>query len=67
MESNGEAGSVNVSASVYEYIQHQYQCTYRGKIYAKNVGEIDMYFVENEIPKKVPSLISTETVNIVSS
>jgi len=23
-------------------------CTYRGKIFAKNIGEIDMYFVEQE-------------------
>ena len=67
MESNGEAGSVNVSASVYEYIQHEYQCTYRGKIYAKNVGEIDMYFVENKIPRETPSLISIETANVISS
>ena len=67
MESNGEAGSVNVSASIYECIQNQYQCTYRGKIYAKNVGEIDMYFVENELPEKIPSLISAETANIISS
>jgi len=60
MESNGEAGNVNVSASVYNYIKDQYQCTYRGKIYAKNIGEIDMYFVEHELTKQIPPYVSTE-------
>ena len=46
MESNGEAGKVNISSSTYELIGDQFNCHYRGKISAKNVGEIDMYFVE---------------------
>lgn len=46
MESNGEPGRVNISASTYELIKEQFPCSYRGKIYAKNVGEIDMYFVD---------------------
>ncbi|HSC54825.1 MAG TPA: adenylate/guanylate cyclase domain-containing protein [Phnomibacter sp.] len=45
LESNGEPGQVNISASTYELIKDVYPCTYRGKIYAKNIGEIDMYFV----------------------
>lgn len=49
MESNGEPGKVNVSAGTYELIKDKFACTYRGKIYAKNIGEIDMYFVDNEI------------------
>ncbi|PWT98230.1 MAG: adenylate/guanylate cyclase domain-containing protein [Bacteroidetes bacterium] len=49
MESNGEPGQVNVSAATYELIKDHFKCAYRGKIYAKNIGEIDMYFVENEI------------------
>ncbi len=49
MESNGEPGRVNISAATYEFIKHKYECTHRGKIMAKNVGEVDMYFVENEI------------------
>jgi class 3 adenylate cyclase len=69
MESNGEAGNVNVSASVYNYIKDQYQCTYRGKIYAKNIGEIDMYFVENELPKEIPGHVSAQEhpANVASS
>ncbi len=49
MESNGEPGRVNISEATYEMIKDKYTCTHRGKIFAKNIGEIDMYFVENEI------------------
>lgn len=47
MESSGEAGKVNVSETTYELIKHKFPCEYRGKIKAKNKGEIDMYFVKN--------------------
>jgi len=48
MESNGEPGKVNISSATYEIIKDYYECTYRGKISAKNIGEIDMYFIEHE-------------------
>jgi len=48
MESNGEPGQVNVSSDTYELIKDKYKCSYRGKVYAKNIGEIDMYFVNSE-------------------
>jgi adenylate cyclase len=69
MESNGEVGNVNVSASVFNHIKDQYECTYRGKIYAKNIGEIDMYFVENKLPERIPAYVSTEEYpsNVASS
>src|SRR5205085_9307174 len=60
MESNGEAGNVNISASLFDHIKDRYQCTYRGKIYAKNIGEIDMYFVEGEVSKTAHSYITTK-------
>ena len=47
MESAGEPGQVNISSSVYDIIKNHYDCQYRGKISAKNIGEIDMYFVLN--------------------
>ncbi len=53
MESNGEPGKVNISAATYALIKDEFECLYRGKISAKNIGEIDMYFVEHEIPAKV--------------
>lgn len=46
MESSGEAGKVNISTTTYEQVKNKFHCTYRGKISAKNNGEIDMYFVE---------------------
>ena len=49
MESNGEPGKVNISAATYELVKEKFACTYRGKIYAKNIGEIDMYFVDHEL------------------
>jgi class 3 adenylate cyclase len=46
MESSGEAGKVNISGSTYEVVKENFNCIHRGKIQAKNKGEIDMYFVE---------------------
>ncbi|MBK8847120.1 MAG: tetratricopeptide repeat protein [Bacteroidetes bacterium] len=46
MESSGEAGKVNISGSTYELVKDKFNCIHRGKIEAKNKGEIDMYFVE---------------------
>jgi len=54
MESNGEPGKVNISSSTYNLIKETYNCLHRGKISAKNIGEVDMYFVETTIKK--PSL-----------
>jgi class 3 adenylate cyclase len=56
MESNGEAGKVNISASTYQHIKGHYQCLYRGKISAKNIGEVDMYFIESKLEKPVARL-----------
>lgn len=47
MESSGEAGKVNISGSTYELVKDKFKCMHRGKIQAKNKGEIDMYFVES--------------------
>ncbi|MEO6069733.1 MAG: adenylate/guanylate cyclase domain-containing protein [Chitinophagaceae bacterium] len=49
MESNGMPGMVNISATTYEKVKNNYACDYRGKLYAKNVGDIDMYFISHEI------------------
>jgi class 3 adenylate cyclase/Tfp pilus assembly protein PilF len=48
MESSGIPGQVNISGTTYEYIKDHFHCNYRGKIQAKNKGEIDMYIVEHE-------------------
>jgi adenylate cyclase len=48
MESSGDVGKVNISAATYELVKDVFPCSHRGKISAKNVGEIDMYFVDAE-------------------
>jgi class 3 adenylate cyclase len=47
MESNCDSDKINISGSTYELIKDKVHCTYRGKIKAKNKGEIDMYFVDS--------------------
>ena len=49
IESSGEVGRVNVSASTYDLIQKDFECTYRGKVNAKGKGKIDMYFVTGKV------------------
>ena len=47
IEQAGEGGRINISGEAYEVLKNYVPCKYRGKIPAKNKGEIDMYFVEN--------------------
>ena len=49
MESSSEAGKINISGATYQLVKDHFKCTYRGKIKAKNKGEVDMYFVEGRI------------------
>ncbi|GAB3528009.1 hypothetical protein GCM10027443_05240 [Pontibacter brevis] len=51
MESSCQEGKVNISGATYELVKDDFVCTYRGKVDAKNKGEIDMYFVEAIVPK----------------
>lgn len=46
MEQNSEPGKINISERTYALVKDRFQCTHRGKIQAKNKGELDMYFVE---------------------
>lgn len=47
MESNSDAGRINISSSTYHLIKDHFKCEYRGKISVKNKGEVEMYWVEN--------------------
>ncbi len=51
MESSGEVGMVNISETTYEAIAEFFVTEYRGKVKAKNKGEIDMYFVHGVKPE----------------
>ncbi|MFN0048542.1 MAG: adenylate/guanylate cyclase domain-containing protein [Cytophagales bacterium] len=44
LESTSDQNKVNISKETYFLVQKSFECTYRGKIDAKNKGEIDMYF-----------------------
>lgn len=45
LENNSESGKINISGSTYELIKDSFECEYRGKLFVKGKGEIDMYFV----------------------
>lgn len=45
MESSGDIGKVNISETTYSAVKDFFECTHRGKVSAKNKGEIHMYFV----------------------
>ena len=49
MESSGEVGRVNISGETYKYLKDLFFFTSRGKIMAKNKGEVDMYFVDGRV------------------
>jgi PAS domain S-box-containing protein len=51
MEQSGHVGWVNISGATYEYIKDFFDCDYRGKIETKNLGKIDMYFVNRIKPE----------------
>lgn len=45
MESSGTPGKINISGETYDRIKDLFDCEYRGKINAKNKGEVEMYYV----------------------
>jgi PAS domain S-box-containing protein len=51
MQERGEVGKVNVSGDTFNCIKDWFECEYRGKIEAKNVGKIDMYYVNRLMPE----------------
>jgi ligand-binding sensor domain-containing protein/class 3 adenylate cyclase len=51
MEMSSEAFKVNVSGATFQEIEPYFEFTYRGKVAAKNKGEVDMYYVERIKPE----------------
>jgi len=51
MESACEEGRINISGDTYNMVKDFFNCTYRGKIEAKNIGKFDMYFVDGLKPE----------------
>lgn len=57
MEANSDPGKINISEKTYGLVKYNFNCSYRGKISAKNKGQIDMYYVESKVTKAVPSFV----------
>lgn len=51
LESTAEAEKINVSGETFQFIRNYFDCTFRGRIPAKNKGDIDMYFVDRIKPE----------------
>jgi class 3 adenylate cyclase len=49
MESNSEAGKINISAFTYNIIKNDFDCKYRGEFEVKNKGKMKMYFVNDPL------------------
>jgi len=45
METNSEAGRINISENTYQLVKDRFECEYRGEIDVKNKGKMKMYFV----------------------
>ncbi len=52
MEQCSEDGRINISETTYELVKDKYECEYRGKIEAKNKGNVDMYYLVREVNTK---------------
>lgn len=46
LEQSGKPGKINISETTYQQVKSEFDCTFRGKMAAKNKGEIEMYFVD---------------------
>jgi histidine kinase len=47
MESSGEADRVNISGATFALVSEHFDCAHRGRLPAKNMDDIDMYFVNS--------------------
>lgn len=50
MESSGLAGEINLSQPTRDRVQDFFACAHRGKLFAKNKGELDMYLLDGIHP-----------------
>jgi adenylate cyclase len=46
MESSGVVGEINISSATHALVKEKFICEHRGKVSAKNKGEIDMFLVK---------------------
>ena len=48
MESSRELGKINISKEIYEIINDEFDCSFRGNIDTKGKGALEMHFVEGQ-------------------
>lgn len=46
MESSGIAGQINLSQATFDLVKDSFEAEHRGKIWAKNIGKVDMYLLK---------------------
>ncbi|MBK8393794.1 MAG: hypothetical protein IPL26_00905 [Leptospiraceae bacterium] len=51
IESSSIPGKINISETTYELVKDFFVCEHRGKVSAKNKGEISMYFLDRLKPE----------------
>ncbi len=51
MEQNSESNSINISQSTFERIKDFFDCEPRGEIEARNIGNVEMYFLKRIKPE----------------
>jgi len=51
MEQAGVVNSINISSSTYELVKDYFDCIPRGFVEAKNIGQVEMYFVTGLKPE----------------
>ncbi len=51
IESSSIPGKINISETTYELVKEFFVCEHRGKVSAKNKGEIHMYFLDRLRPE----------------
>ena len=57
METNSQAGKINVSENTYQLVKDTFHCEYRGEIDVKNKGMMKIFFVnglKNKVSSKFP-------------
>lgn len=45
LEACSEPGKINISEETYQIVKHDFDCVFRGSKMARNLGEVNMYFV----------------------
>lgn len=65
MQTAGMPNKINISEATHQYIAPYFLCQARGKILTKNLGEMDMYFVENLKPEFATDILGIPNARLL--